>query len=417
MSNIINLPDYKVVQVEDHELNYQIQAEVAEPTKFCPHCNNSNIVGFGRREEVVIDIPLHGKRTSIILNRRRYRCQSCSKTFLESVPHKNDKRQMTNRLIQYIEYESMCRTFSSVAEDIGVDEKTVRNIFNDYYERLDKTLKYELPQLLGIEEMQIIKPRCVITNIDKQTLVDILYDRNKTTLASYLSKFTDRDQIRYVVMNMWRPHRQTVESMIPNAIVIIDKSHALKMANDCLEQIRKDIRSGLTTQQRRGLMRDRFILLKRRHELTEDESMQILRWSLSYSELGHGYQLKEEFFEIWDCKTRNEAQEAYGAWLKQITSKMKGYFNPLIIAMDNWYDDIFAYFDHNITNAYTESLKNLVHAVSRIQRGYSFESLRAKILFPENLHKIKRNVGQIRLYDLSKTNYGVDISTLVKQIL
>lgn len=24
------------------------------------------------------------------------------------------------------------RTFSSVAEDVGVDEKTVRNIFNDY---------------------------------------------------------------------------------------------------------------------------------------------------------------------------------------------------------------------------------------------------------------------------------------------
>lgn len=48
-----------------------------------------------------------------------------------------------HRLIQYIERESLRRTFSSVAEDVGVDEKTVRNIFNDYCERLEKTLNFK----------------------------------------------------------------------------------------------------------------------------------------------------------------------------------------------------------------------------------------------------------------------------------
>lgn len=81
-----------------------------------PHCNHPEIVGFGRRDEVVMDTPVHGKRTGIMLNRRRYRCQSCRKTFLEPVPHKDDKRQMTYRLIQYIERESLRRTFSGVAE-------------------------------------------------------------------------------------------------------------------------------------------------------------------------------------------------------------------------------------------------------------------------------------------------------------
>lgn len=57
----------------------------------------------------------------------QYRCQGCRKTFLEPVPHKDEKQQMTNRLIQYIERESLRRTFSGVAEDVGVDEKTVRN--------------------------------------------------------------------------------------------------------------------------------------------------------------------------------------------------------------------------------------------------------------------------------------------------
>jgi predicted transcriptional regulator len=48
---------------------------------------------------------------------------------------------MTNRLIQYIERESLRRTFTSVAEDVGVDEKTIRNIFNAYTESLNNLIR------------------------------------------------------------------------------------------------------------------------------------------------------------------------------------------------------------------------------------------------------------------------------------
>jgi transposase-like protein len=108
-----------------------------------------------------MDTPVHGRRAGIMLNRRRYRCQGCRKTFLEPVPHKDGKRRMTHRLIQYIERESLRRKFSDVAEDVGVDEKTVRNIFNDYCLRFEKTLKFYMPQWLVIDEIHIIKPRCV----------------------------------------------------------------------------------------------------------------------------------------------------------------------------------------------------------------------------------------------------------------
>jgi len=431
MSNILNWPDYKVLQVTELEHDYQVHAEVAAPPTYCPHCNHPEIVGFGRRDEVIMDTPIHGKRTGIMLNRRRCRCKSCRKTFLESVPHKDDKRQMTHRLIQYIERESLRRTFSGVAEDVGVDEKTVRNIFSDYCERLEKTLKFEMPQWLGIDEIHIIKPRCVITNVEQQTIVDMLDSRNKTTVTRYLSKRNDRDQVRYVAMDMWRPYRQAVEVMIPDATVIIDKFHVVRMANESLERARKAIRKSLTPQQRRGLMKDRFVLLKRRHTLTGQESLKLSGWSLNYPEIGQAYELKEAFFEIWDCHTKHQAQEAYYAWLRQVTPEMKPHFDPLIKAMCNWHNDIFAYFDHRITNAYTESLNNLIRVVNRVGRGYSFEALRAKILFTEGFQKVKKPLYQRQRIPVGEmgrmpfsgvaenepaTSYGVDISTLVREI-
>lgn len=52
--------------------------------------------------------------------------------------------------------------------------------------------------------------------------------------------------------------------------------------------------------------------------------------------------------------------------------------------------EILNYFEHPVTNAYTESLNSLIRVMDRMGRGYSFEALRAKILFTEGAHFKKR---------------------------
>lgn len=43
-----------------------------------------------------------------------------------------------------------------------------------------------------------------------------------------------------------------------------------------------------------------------------------------------------------------------------------------------------------VTNAYTESLNSLIRVMNRLGRGYSFEALRAKVLFTEGIHSHKQ---------------------------
>lgn len=49
------------------------------------------------------------------------------------------------------------------------------------------------------------------------------------------------------------------------------------------------------------------------------------------------------------------------------------------------------YFDQRITNAHTESLNNLTRSVMRQGRGYSFEVIRAKMLFSEGVRVVRKN--------------------------
>ena len=40
---------------------------------------------------------------------------------------------------------------------------------------------------MGIDEIHLIRPRCVISNIQNNTIVDMLVSRNKDTVINYLS--------------------------------------------------------------------------------------------------------------------------------------------------------------------------------------------------------------------------------------
>jgi len=387
-ANILNLPDYKVVRVEETDHDYHITAEVSNPPSVCPSCRSDSLRGHGRNEQVIRDMPTHGKRVGIYVDTRRWRCLSCGKTFMESLPAVNAKREMTDRLTKWIGQQSLKRTFASIADDTGLDEKTIRNIFRDYVNELEAQFRFETPKWMGIDEIHLIRPRCVISNIQNNTIVNMLPNRDKKTVVNYLYNLQGKKDVQYVAMDMWTPYRDAVQAVIPHARIVIDKFHVVRMANDALEKVRKSLREQLTPKQRRGLMHDRFVLLKRERDLNDRERLLLDGWTANYPELGAAYRLKEGFYDIYEGSVSPQAAlSAYEAWNKAVVPEVRDAYSDLIRAFTNWQPWILNYFDHPVTNAYTESLNNLIRVMNRLGRGYSFEALRAKILFTEGVHK------------------------------
>ena len=97
-ANILNLPCYKVRGIQENEHDYHVEVETVESPAACPHCQSANLVGFGRREQMVKDLPMHGRRVGLYIDTRRYQCRGCGKTFYEPLPEIDEKRLMTKRL-------------------------------------------------------------------------------------------------------------------------------------------------------------------------------------------------------------------------------------------------------------------------------------------------------------------------------
>ena len=262
----------------------------------------------------------------------------------------------------------------------------------------------------------------------------MLANRNKDTVAKYLFQMKHRDTVQFVAMDMWAPYRDAVTAVMPQTKIVIDKFHVIKMANEAMEKARKGIRADLDLKQRRGLMHDRFVLLKRKNDLTDKEAFNLDGWTKNYPVLGEVYRLKESFYAVYEASTSKEdALARYEAWSKSVPPEIRPHFSDLIRAFTNWQPWILNYFDHKVTNAYTESLNSLIRVMDRMGRGYSFEALRAKILFTEDAHKHKHSrpkfermrevepvmarplkvPEQHQLYEQTK-NYGADINTLIE---
>ena len=421
--NLLNLEDWNVLNIESNEHDYRISAEPIPTPTACIYCKSSTIVRFGKRDHRVMDLPTHGKRMGIVVQRRRFLCNTCHRTFSEALPDVDEKHDMTCRLVEYIKRQALRQPFTHVADEVGIDEKLVRLIFQEFTEKQKATHTFVTPTHLGIDEVHLANQmRCVLANVKERTVIDVLKDRNKKTVLRYLNTLPDRDTIEVVAIDMWEPYYDAATLALPGAKVVIDHFHIVKMANEALDRVRKEVRIDLSDRQRRTLMHDKYILLRREKDLDEKKRLILDAWTLNFPLLGKAYRLKEDFFDIWKALDRSAAIVAFREWKASIPEELEPAFKPLLTALGNWHNEILNYWDAPYTTAYVEALNGLIKVENRLGRGYSFEALRAKILYSKGLHvqyRPKYGTGFDQPKDVDhqqQLTYGVSISTLTRLI-
>jgi transposase len=435
--NLLNWSHWDLLAIQETEHAYAVAAALKARPVACVHCATvGELERFGKQHPLFADLPMHGKRVSIRVVRQRYRCTACGRTFLEPLADMDEQHATTKRLVSYIHREALRRTFVSVADEVGLAESTVRRIFAEHAHALEAAHQVVTPEWLGIDEIHLGgKPRCVLTNVRQRTVLDLLRDRHRSTVVAFLPRLPDRERVELVAMDMWRPYKEAVNAVLPNATIVVDKFHVLRLANAALERVRKEHRRQLKPSQRRRLMHDRFLLLKRQRDLTPQEQWILEGWALSFPLLAGAYAAKEAFYALWEVPDRQAAKEAYGAWRRELPRELEPAFQDLTTALEHWENEVFAYFDHPITNAYTESLNSLIRLTNRVGRGYSFAAIRAKLLYAVDWRSRARpalrqlsNIGQRREHPSEERPratlpgrqvpeaYGASLPILVKKL-
>jgi len=384
MTDILRLPGWVPTSIEETDERMLIHAKYTGKPDVCCVCGvvNAPLYKHGQREITFLDTPI-GKPTRILAKVQRYRCRECGGLFPQPLEGIDAERRMTLRCAAYIGKQCLVDTFQRVSEHLGCDEKTIRNVAASHIETKDEDYRPYLPEWIGLDETHLNKVmRAIITDVGARKPVDLLPDREKPTLRKWFGQFKDRSHVKGLAIDMWAPYRDIAGELFENLPVVVDKFHVVKKANESVEKTR--IRLGKTQDPkvRRSWMRSKALIRMRYRDLNDKQRFNLDMWLDNEPEMSESYWLKERLFNIYD-KPKAEAIADYDSFAAAVPASLKADFHELTRAMKNWRKEILNYFDHPITNAYTEGVNGVAKVMNRMGRGYSFEVIRARVLFNE----------------------------------
>ena len=406
MTDILDLPNWAVLSVERGD-ELVINAEYQIQPNYCLKCESNSFYKHGPKPISYRDSPVRGSPVRINAVLKRYRCRDCGGTFIQPVEGIQSEMRMTERCYEYIKRQSLKDTFTNIANNIGCDDKTVRSIAQAYASHLNSFYEPNVSGWIGLDETTLDgKLRFVITDIVNRRPIDMLPDREQKTVSNWLWNHR-HDDIQGFSMDMWRPYKKVVNTIFPNALIVVDKFHVVRMANQAMEGVRVRLSKDRVKAIGRDWMRRKSLLRMRYKNLDEQGKYNVDMWLENEPDIAIAHNLKELFYLIYEMPTRQEAEDLLDEWLVIIPDEFKKSqkdFKPLVTIFKEWRNEIMNYFDHRVTNGYTEALNGVAKVMNRGGRGYTFEMIRAKFLFrnmPSQEQKKKKKIHSISSIDES----------------
>lgn len=361
----------------------------------CPVCGGRNIYANTTRPKMIRDIDSAGYRITLKIMARNYKCNRCNKYFTEEVAIASPGARSTKRFTKEIGEKALNNTFDSIGAEYGMSPSTVSAVFRDWVNSQDEEHFDSMycPKILGIDEAHLCPEgqtgpddgmRGVFVDVEHGKIIDITRDRYKATVVSWLQHIRNNDKLEIVTMDMWDGYRQAVYEVFGDKVkVVIDRFHVIQELIVQMQKCRNNIYSHLPEGALRNHKNNLSLLKTNLEDLDDEMKRQLNRLFVAVPDIKMCYGLKESFRSIYRCETRAQAEEAFERWANMIpnTDDFKPY-KSIVKTVRKYHKEIFNFFDcGRVTNAVTESLNSIVKKINRQGNGYSFDVLRAKILF------------------------------------
>jgi transposase len=445
---VLNLPEFEVLLKEQNDHFYRFTVEKKDLPYLCTKCGWIKTDFFKSDRDMhfkvhqitpktVADVSQHGKAVRVVINHKRYRCPACEKVFTEDLDSVERNDKVTKRLREHIKLEALKHPFTQVADDYGISHTSVRRYFEEFVEQMEQDRKVVAPRVLGIDEAHLNKTmRGVFTDTENFRILEITKDNTKRSVKEAIQSMEGwKENIEVATIDMYSGYKYAIQELLPNCIIVTDKFHVVQYAVKAMDAIRIKVKKELEEKKdKRSMTRGRWILLKNKENLEWKDIVKRNEWFEQFPQLKIAYWLKEGIRDIYNLsKDKQEALERFEKWKSEIPKDMQE-FKEIRKTFVNNQNEIFNYFTHPYTNAYTESINNIIKNVEKQGKGYTFEVLRAKVLYgteatikkPKYTYEMdfqrfdkvwgKSDIEPIRIAEPEPEFYncGVDLTTLSK---
>lgn len=225
------------------------------------------------------DLPWGAFRTTVVIDLYQVRCPDCGLK-IEKVDRLPSKEPFSRRFKR--PWARACESASArrAAKQVGLPQSTVRAVDLRYLERWNAQRKKLALRHLGVDEIFLGKTSKFATVVSSLESGEPLWfgrERKKETRDEFVRAQLSRRQrqrIEAVCVDMWEPHKASIEEWLLGCAIIYDKFYIVRHANKAADEVRcaEFLRKG--TRMRGVVKGERWLLHTRSVHLSADKRQQ-----------------------------------------------------------------------------------------------------------------------------------------------
>ncbi len=371
----------------------------ADPRPCCPTCGSANTAAIPvKKIRNIQALPIGSRQVILRVSIRRIRCHECGAFAQEPISFcPGPYARHTKQLARYVIGLRSEMSIRAVARFTGLHWETVKNIEKAHLKRKYRRIRLKDVHVLGIDEVYLGTRMGFITvvrDLESGAVLHIGKGKGYEALVKFRKRIRRQSRhIKAVCIDMAGAYSAWVKEVLPDADIVYDHFHVIKMMNKHLDDLRRRTMNQLCSDQKKQLKNKRWLLLKNIENLTDSAKADLEHLREEFHDLGTASAMKEYLRNIYQLADgMTVAELAFKKWCAMADESGIDSLKRMAKTLRSHWSGVLAYWRHNnITNASQEGFNNKIGWLTRQAYGYRDEQyLYLKIFDLPNLSTVKR---------------------------
>ena len=363
----LNLPHTIVQDVLLSDACTELILRREPPLLICSGCGQLGFERYDRSTQRIRDLNVFETYTYLVLDKWRLNCPSCG-VRVENVGFAAPRSRCTRRFEDYVARLCQHMPVASVAELLGLDWKTVKDIDKRALERQFAVPDYSGLRLLAIDDLAYKKNYkflTIVLDVERTSVVWVAKGRGTATLKAFFDEIGPEaaSRLEAIAIDMWEPYIAAIQAKAPQVAIVFDKFHVIRAYSRVIDRVRLDEFNKAEAEAKPVLRGTKYLLLKNRGNLSDKQENRLRELLALNENLSTVYVLKDDLKRLWDCSDRHDAMRVLDEWTQAVEQSQIEPLRALARMLQRYSYGLFNHRDYPINTARLEGLNNKIKVI------------------------------------------------------
>lgn len=375
--HVCGFTGYQGVGAEYSDGTLRVMISQASDGLRCTACGSGQVVRRGCYPRSLRSVPIGSKPVRIVLDVPRLECLKCGVVRLARVRFADERRSYTLAFERYALELSRMMSIQDVARHLDVGWDLIKDIQKRSLRLRYRKIKLGHLRQIAVDEISIGHGRrfvTVVLDLESGAIVYVGDGRGADALDAFWKQLKRaRAKIAAVAMDMSPAYISAVSTHLPEAVIVFDHFHIIKLFNEKLSDLRRDLYREATNQLHKKVLKGtRWLLLKNPENLDQsrNESKRLKEALALNQPLATAYYMKDDLRQIWLQPRKKHARRLLDDWIRRAEVSGIRMLIKFARTLALHRNAILAYYDYRISTGPLEGTNTKIRVMQRQAYGF-----------------------------------------------